>query len=137
MAAETDSKVRVQCFSVHSPTKEDENMETCDSDDFDLEIHCNALESDDIAISTTIPTENGGDVLGDCVSVSEDIDQTEQIGDGRGNVGMEFSVPKNYEVDLRDVIDTGRIVLPSNLSETTPVDKAARAIAVCLREVSE
>ena len=133
MAAETDSKV--QAFSVHSPTKEEENMETYDSDDFDLEIHCNSLETEDIAISTNTAVVNGGGILDDSVSVSEDIDQTDQIGDSRGDVEMEFSMPKNYGVDLRDLIDTGRIVLPSNLSETTPVDKAARAIAVCLREV--
>ena len=133
-----------------------EHMETCD--ELNLEIHCDSLESDDLLISSnrgaensTIEREHDGTLRSEMIPCPKgDSESTRHNGRPPGvcmEVGsdesrqeacesiMDISKFKKYSIDLRERIETSRITLPENLSETTPVDKAAKTIAFCLREV--
>jgi hypothetical protein len=132
-----------------------EHMETCD--ELNLEIHCDSLESDDLLISSnrgaensTIEREHDGTLRSEMIPcLKGDQESTRHSGRTSGlcmEVGsdenrqeacesiMDISKFKKYSIDLRERIETSRITLPENLSETTPVDKAAKTIAFCLRE---
>ena len=59
-----------------------------------------------------------------------------ELSEGEVSEDMESSRPKLYKVDLREFVNASEIVIPENLTEETPLQEAAHAIAQCIREVS-